>query len=292
MDWWLTFLAWFNSIPAVIWSGAIGAALASSISYFGIRSANNNSYKLLREQHDHDKLEADKQRSHDACQKDEDRKAAIRREVYTKAVEETHAALGAIGGFPFKPLDFSGVADSDILQSFLKANSKVWLVAESEAAHLSRDLANQMSEMYLMALGAAYPLRLALEPAWELNKKLLHAENEVLRKSENLADLIEQRPDPLVLERAQKAWVDANEVVALFKKHRLNMRESLAPQQLAYARRLIEEMVPLQKTLVQLVSSLRKELHLSGDETQFLEQQLDMKERVLALFDRQFGQAT
>ncbi|SDY67600.1 hypothetical protein SAMN04515617_11911 [Collimonas sp. OK242] len=291
MDLWDAFFVWIDSIPAVIWSGAIGALLASGMSYVGIRSANNSSYKRLRDQHVHDKLEADKQRSHDAIQKEEDRKAAIRREVYTKAVEETHAALGAIGGFPFKPLDFSGNTDSDALQVFLKANSKIWLVAESEAAHLSRDLANKMSEVYLLALASAFPLRLALDPVWELNKKLIHAESEVLRKSVKLADLAEQGADANVIEAVQKAWKEANDLVDAIKRHRAHMREALAPQQLAYSRKLIAEMEPLQKTMVQLISSLRKEIHLSPDEAEFMQQQLDMRKNVLALFERLFGPA-
>ncbi|RZK99799.1 MAG: hypothetical protein EOP36_18115, partial [Rubrivivax sp.] len=79
---------WFASIPAVVWSGVIGATIAAGISYFGVRSANKGSLQRLREQHDYDREQANEQRHHDARQKEEDRKAAIRREVYVKAVEE------------------------------------------------------------------------------------------------------------------------------------------------------------------------------------------------------------
>jgi hypothetical protein len=181
MCWWTSFVAWVNSIPAVIWSGAIGAVLASGISYFGVRSANKSSLDRLHAQHRYDADEATKQRTHDANQNDEDRKAAFRREVYMKAVEEVHAVLAVIGGLPERPLS-KRHKDAEGLQHFLKASAKVWLVAESEAAHLSRELTNLMSELYFKTLQAAQPMRIALEPVWEIDKQLAHAESEVKRE--------------------------------------------------------------------------------------------------------------
>ena len=81
MESWSDFLAWFDSIPAVIWSGALSAVIASGISYVGVGSANKSRLARLRAQHDDDRGEARKQRTHDALQKEEGRKTAIRREV-------------------------------------------------------------------------------------------------------------------------------------------------------------------------------------------------------------------
>jgi hypothetical protein len=289
MESWRGFLAWFNSIPAVIWSGALGAVLASGISYFGVRSANKSSLERLRDQHKYDRDEAVKQRAHDAQQKEEDRKAAIRREVYTKAAEEVHAVLAAIGGFPVKPLDVSGTSDTDALQTFLKANAKVWLVAEAEGAHLSRELTSQMGELYHKALASAYPLRLALEPVWDINKNLVHADGEVQRTAVKLAELNEQRADLAVLEAAEKSWREANTWVATLKGSRQRIIDSLASQRLAHARTLFEDMQAVQKTIVKLVSSLRKEIYLPADELEFLAQHADMEKRALAMVNRAFG---
>ena len=291
MDLWDTFVEWVNSIPAVVWSGAIGALLASAMSYAGIRSANNSSYKRLRAQHAHDKLEADKQRAHDANQKEEDRKAAIRREVYTEAVEQAHATLAAIGGFVLKPIDYSGTSDTDALQKFLAANSKVWLVAESEAAHLSRDLAKAMGEHYLTTLASAYPLRLAYSPIWEINRNLIHAESEVQRIITKIADLDDPRRGTMIADPVHQSLVSALSLVEALKKQRTALKESITPQQLAHVRKLTEDLEPLQKILVQLVSSLRKEIHLPPDEAEFLKQMADMKQGVLDTFERLFGPA-
>jgi hypothetical protein len=124
MAYWLMFVAWVHTVPDVIWSAAIGAVLASGISFFGVRSANASSLARLHVQHVNDAAEADKQRAHDAEQKDEDRKAAIRREVYTKAIEEAHTLIGAIAGFPDRPFA-DRMKDAEVLQGFLRAMSKV-----------------------------------------------------------------------------------------------------------------------------------------------------------------------
>ncbi|SFI02956.1 hypothetical protein SAMN04515618_10887 [Collimonas sp. OK307] len=289
MGFWNNFLAWFNSIPVVIWSGALGAVIASGISYFGVRSANKSSLARLRAQHDYDRDEAQKQRAHDALQKEEDRKAAIRREVYTKAAEEVHAVLAAIGGFPVKPLDMSGSSDADALQSFLKANAKVWLVAEAEAAHLSRELASQMGELYHKTMASAYPLRLAFEPVWDINRQLVHAEGEVQRIRVKLAELNEQAADSSARQAAQNSWVMANDWVVALKKSRQRTIDSLASERLAHIRATFDDMQVVQKTIVKLVSSLRKEIHLPADELEFLEQHADMEKRALDTINRAFG---
>lgn len=72
----------FDPKYAVIWSGVLGAVIASGISYFGVRSANKTSLDRLKYQLDHDARASREQRQHDATQNNEDRKSAIRREVY------------------------------------------------------------------------------------------------------------------------------------------------------------------------------------------------------------------
>lgn len=288
MNWRTGFVSWVNSIPAVIWSGAIGAVLASGISYFGVRSANSSSLKRLHEQHKYDADEAIKQREHDANQKGEDRKAAIRREVYTKAVEEVHAVLGVIGSFPERPLS-KRREDADGLQVFLKANAKVWLVAESEAAHLSRELTNLTSELYLNALLAAHPLRVALEPLQDIADQITHMESEVRRIDVRIAEAKEGRSDLKTQEAMVNSWTDANGYLKSLKAERERVLSQYGPQRLAIAKAVFDDMRPMQRTIVKLVSSLRKELHLLPDEEQFLLQLDEMEARALAALDRAYG---
>lgn len=273
---------------ALVWSGMFGAALGGGFSYLGVRSSNISSLERLRVQHSQDSLEAIKQRSHDAKQKEEDRKAAIRREVYTKAAEEIHALLAAIGAISMKPLEVGGAGDADPLQAFLKANAKVWLVADSEAAHLSRDLTAQLGVLYQKALTSAYPLRLSMEPVWRINKQLVHAELEVQRITTKKAELKEENANQPLQEAIAQSLATASNFVGVLTAARQRILESLRPMRMTHSQDIFGEMKVAQQTIVKLVSALRKELHLSPDEDEFLAQHDELEKLAIDMLDRAY----
>jgi hypothetical protein len=284
----LSFAGTFDPKYAVIWSGVLGAFIAAIISLVGVIAANKSSLDRLAVQHTHDKGEAFEQRKHDAEQKDEDRKAAIRREVYTEAVVEMHAVLGIIGSIPDRPMSDSS-KDSDGLQLFLKANSKVWLVAESEAAHLSRELTSLMSELYLHTVLTTRPLRIAMEPVRALERQVAHAESEIVRIDGRIAELKEQRADNELFEAAVQSWTNTTDWLKSLKIERDKQMRLLGPERLKHMRTLLEKMQPVQRIIVRMVSALRKEIHLPADEVQFLEELVDMEARGMAIVNRAYG---
>jgi hypothetical protein len=271
----------FSQKYAIIWSGVFGATIAAVLALLGVVAANSSSLDRLNKQHIHDKAEAIEQRNHDAEQKNEDRKAEIRREVYTKAVEEVHAVLAVIGGLPDRPLSDSS-KDADALQLFLKANAKVWLVAESEAAQLSRELTSLMSELYLSTLASSRPLRFAMEPVRKLDRQALHAESEVLRIEQRITELKEKKASNHDLEPVVTSWHTTNDWLNTLTIERQRQLDLIRPARLTHAKAMFEEMRPVQLNIVRLVSSLRKELGLSSGEIEFLQQLQDMEARSLA----------
>lgn len=285
----LTVANLFDPKYAVIWSGVFGATIAAVISLAGVAAANKSSLERLDKQHQHDAAETAAQRGHDAAQNDEDRKAAIRREVYTTAVDEVHAALAAIGGMPERQLSKRS-EDGDGLQQFLKANAKVWLVAESEAAHLSRELTSLMSELYLTALQGAFPIRVAMEPVRELERRIVHAEAEIRRIEAKLAEQREERSSFELRDAAAAALKEASDWMGTLTAERDRQVALIRPSRMKLATELFEEMRPVQKMIVRLVSSLRKELSLPPDEAQFLAQLADMERRATAALSRAYGE--
>jgi len=205
-----------------------GALIAALISYFGVVAANKSSLARPHAKHDNDRKEAALQRSHDATQKAEDRKAAIRRQVYIDAVEQTHAVLGAIGSLPVRPLDFGGVSDVEPLQTFLKANAKVWLVAESDAALLSRELTAQMTELYSKAVGSAHPLRVDFQKILDINVRLVHGEDELRRIDVKIAELKEANADLFAQQAASSSWKEAQDWIVALKNSRQHVFDSMA----------------------------------------------------------------
>lgn len=280
--------ALFDPKYAVIWSGVSGAAIAAFISLFGVIAANRHSLNLLDRRNAHDTAAAIVQRSHDAQQKEEDRKAAIRREVYTNAVEEVHAVLAVLGSLPERPLSEEST-DVEGLQLFLKANAKVWLVAESEAALLSRELTSLMSELYIKALRTAYPLRFAMEPVRDLDRETVHVESEIRRLATRMSEVKERSGSFEEQESAGEAWVKENQWLKTLKAERNRQVRLIAPMRLAQAKGLFEDLRLVQKAIVKLVSALRKELYLQPDEDRFLAQLSDMESRALAALNRAYG---
>jgi len=264
----------------------VGALIAGLISYIGVRAANGGSLARLHVQHENDRQEAALLRVHDAKQKEEDRKAAIRRQVYIDAVEEAHAFLATIGGLTVRPLDFSGVSDVEPLQKFLKANAKVWLVAESDAALLSRELTGQIAELYTKALASAHPSRVEFQKILDINARLVSAEAEEHRIDIKIAELKEAKAELSVQAAATESWKSAIEWISSLKASRQHVLNVMTPGRVAHTQRLFEDMQTVQRTLVRLVSSLRKEIHLSPNEDEFLIQLDEMEKRARKMFDR------
>jgi hypothetical protein len=146
----------FDAKYAALWSGIIGAAVGSLISYFSVRAANKSSLDRLTLQIAADGEKAIAQRRHEAEQKNEDRKAAIRREVYVEAVEEVTKLLGYIGSLPQRDLEQDG---QTALTPFMQACNKLWLVADSPAASLIRELTVLFMEFFFRAMPRAYDIR-------------------------------------------------------------------------------------------------------------------------------------
>jgi hypothetical protein len=262
-----TFFAWLAAIPAIVWSGVFGATIAATISFFGVRASNRASLDRLREQHKQDKIEADAKRAHDAAQKNEDRKAAIRREIYGQAVEEVHGLLAAIGGLAERPVDDSG-GDADALQAFLKSNAKVWLVADPRAARLTRELASAMAKLFFSAIVAAAPIRHALDGVRLIDKRIKHGEEDIravevdIRASVPAGD--DQRLKALA---ASREWIF--QWVEGLRRERDAAARAALPARLRCFEATFDELSSAQSLLTKLVSALRAELHLDPDEEEF-----------------------
>lgn len=274
-------------VPWIIWSGLISAVVASGVAAFTSWASSKNSLRLLAKQHEHDDGEANRQRAHDAKQKDEDRKATIRREVYAKAVEETHALLGYIGSLPDRPLHAGN--DGDGFQSFLKANAKVWLVANAEAAHLSRDLASDFGEVFFQELAMAYPIREAMEPIRRRREDIEFAKDEARRLVSQLTDAKARNASLEDQKKLNDLAVEAHEYVKALELVQQEAMGNIAQMRMEKFQATFGKLRPVQRAIVKLVSALREELNLPRDDDQFMEQLKDMERRALAAVNSAYG---
>ncbi|SES75333.1 hypothetical protein [Variovorax sp. OV084] len=274
----------FRGIPGVVWSGVIGAIVAAGISLLGVYLANASSLARLRVQHAHDKEEADTQRRAEAVQNQEDRKAAIRREAYTGAIEAVHEVLALVGHLPELRLHHDN--EDEALQKFLQANSKVWLVAEAPAAHLSRDLTNRVAQLYLSALQMAHPFREKKEAWWQLGDKLEAARSEVKRIESAIAQAQERGAKQEDTQPMIESWKATNDWIKSLVASREQILTDLVPLRVASFPKMIELMRPVQETIVDLVSALRGELGLASDHAEFRQQLKEQEQFVAAAIQR------
>jgi hypothetical protein len=275
------------AVPWVIWSGLISAVVASGIAAFTVWASSKNSLRLLAKQHARDDEEAKRQRQHDAKQKDEDRKGAIRRDVYIKAVEEIHALLGYIGGLPERPLNSGN--DADGLQAFLKANAKIWLVADAEAAHLSRDLAGDFAEILLHEIETSYSIRLAMEPVRRRREEITFAEGEARRLVSQLTDAKARNASLEEQEKLSTLVVHAHEYMKALELAQQRAMADIAPMRLAAFKTTFGRLRSVQRVLVKLVSALRGELNLPRDDEEFMAQLKGMEHRAWAAVNKAYG---
>lgn len=274
-------------VPWIIWSGVISAVVATVVARFTIRASSRNSLRLLEKQQEHDDVKANRQREHDAEQKDEDRKATIRREVYAKAVEETHALLGYIGSLPDRPLNAGN--DDAGFQSFLKANAKIWLVANAEAAHLSRDLASDFGEVFLHVMAISNPIRNAMEPIRTQREEIAFAEGEARRLSSQFTDAKAKHASLEDQTKLNALVVEANEYVKTLRCAQRQAMEHIASMRMKTFQTIFGRLRPVQRAIVKLVSALREELNLPRDDDQFMEQLNDMERRAWAAVNIAYG---
>ena len=270
-------------VPWIIWSGLISAAVASGVAAFTTKASSKSSLRLLAAQHTYDEAEASLQREHNAQQKDKDRKGAIRREVYIKAIEATYKLLAFIGGLPERPV---GGDDSEDFQAFLKANANIWLVAEKEAAYMSRDLASDFAEFYSHELRISFPIRQALEAGRQRKNEIVFARGEIHRLNSQLTDARARRAPLDEQGKLNDLAVEKEEYVKALELSQQQLLEDIAPTRRKAFLATFERLCGVNCALVKLVSALRAELDLDGDEAKFMEQLKDMERRAWAAVNK------
>lgn len=132
------------SIPGVIWSGVVGAALALC----GVLVSNRGNTARLRIQLDHDAREKGKERT-----------AALRRDVYQRVVEELVKANVHLAGLP--SLDPTKVNIGEGLQGFFSTAARLQLVAEPKTALLMNTLVSEYGELLIDLMAELMPVHAA-----------------------------------------------------------------------------------------------------------------------------------
>ncbi len=239
---------WFTN-PDVIWSGVIAAtlALAGVILTVWINSKNIRC-----------------QLEHDAEERERERKASLRREVFLAAVEEFANAQSYLSALP--QTDLTDPVQASGTKGFFAASAKLQVVCEPETALLVGELVGAFTSLLLRMLGEVASLH---GVRGDIDIRTYHYNRFQTEIDRVLAAMTANnesgKPDSdkmSVLQRAfefnqGQAKKVSDERNALFDK-----RNAL---QIAYSRALLKENREILPLHMKVMEAIRKELNLQTD---------------------------
>jgi hypothetical protein len=259
------------SVPATVWSGIIGAILALS----GVLLSNRSNTSRLRVQ-----------LQHDATEKTRERTAALRREVYLRAIEELVKANSHLAGLP--NLDPTKVNVGDGLQGFFAAAARLQLVAEPKTALLVNKLVGEYGELLFELLAHLEPVHTARSDIQVADHHYTLAHAEVTRVLGGMTKLNESGdPDPAAFRALQSSFDFQQAQSAKFAADHSAAWSRFNAANAAFQRSLLAKLRDLSSRQVPMMIELRRDLGLGGEldelERQMRQQMQRMEERFNAL---------
>jgi len=253
-----------KDIPNVIWSGVI----ASAITLSGVMLSNrSNTKRLLR------------QLSHDAREKEKERSAEMRRDVYLKASAE----MARIGAYFASLPQLHRVKDNlgDGLKDFLSASAKVQLVSEPETARLVGELTTRYGEILLTLIARVQPvhdLKIHIDIANDFYER---NQADVTRTLSEIKQINESgRPDPVRHAALQRSFEQAQSLTKECAEEREHFYEQHGAAHKTFNMLLMQEMRTVGQLQVHVTAAIRKELNLETDVMEYEARLQDNWERM------------
>lgn len=241
------------SVPTVVWSGAIAAMVSLTGALAGVVLSNRSSEKRLSDQ-----------LRHDAAEKQRDRLAALRREVYLKLFEELTAVGGHLGALAGKDPATENLGGP--LQTAVAQLGKVQLVGVQQTALLASELSNLYGEALIRLMLAAKPLHdlkidiNIADTAFQegiSEARRANQERQILRES-GKPDAARMLALQLSFDHAQEAYQAALQE----KSTKWDTYNSLQPRFMQAVFAELEAIAPAQ---AKLMNAMRQEIGLPSD---------------------------
>lgn len=208
-----------------------------------------------------------KQQAHDAKQKSEDRKLAMRRDVYLQYVEDVHAVFEFLGDLQSRLISDD---DASPFHVFQKSSGKVWLIADKKNALLSRELTDVLSEAVFACIASSIDIRLAYGHYEELKRRAIAARAEAAEAEAAMKRANRETSAQADLQFLVHDYVEKNGwEIATAKAFDEAFAES-GPLRHEYSTVMSAELKPVTTLFVKLVNGLREEIGLEADEDAFI----------------------
>jgi hypothetical protein len=244
-------------IPATFWSFIIAGLFTLSASLSSIFLTNRAHDSRLRTQ-----------LAHDRDLKNRDREMALRRDIYLAAAEAAAAGLIAVGRFA--NLD---VSDEKLTEGYLdKAPSltKVPIIAKEETVRAVTNFSVELNAAFLILFARRLPLVLQKQ-----HISFLSGQIDIFTKEQSrMLELMKQYNmdginDPHRWDMIQHTFDFERSRVEQTTQEIKTLNASLIPEQLKFMEEVYDEMIKLGRFLTPALFTIRKELELPLDETEF-----------------------
>jgi len=245
-----------NSVPNTIWSGVIAATLTLG----GVFLSNKSNTKRLMIQ-----------LKHDSSEKQKERIATLRREIYLRSAEEMTKALSYLGSLP--QADFNDINNTSKLQDFFASSAKLQLIAESKTALLVNKLTNVYGELTMKLIGKTIPMQDSLIDIKINDEHYNKQQNEVSRILSEMTRLNETcsatQENMTALTRSFDFHSSQAKNHADARGKAWNRRNAL---HLEFCRELIPEIRVIAELQIPVTIEIRRDLGLTVDIDLFQEQ--------------------
>jgi len=238
--------SYLASIPDVIWS----AIIASIITLSGVIFVNWDNTKRLRIQ-----------LNHDASEREKERKAELRRDVYLVAAEEMTKAIGYLGSLPQQDPEHLGFEEK--LQPFFSSAAKIQVVSNPETSILVSKLLAAYNELLMKLLVKVSPIHSLRS---DINIRTIHYDKEQAEISRVLAAMTEYNESTTkepgrfeALNRTFKFHQEQSEKIASERSHFWDLSHKLTRE---YIRYYIKEMKQVIEFQIDVMVAIRSELDL------------------------------
>ncbi|MBX9400776.1 hypothetical protein K4L06_05585 [Lysobacter sp. BMK333-48F3] len=266
----MNLIEWAATIPNVIWSGVI----ASIITLAGVMLSNwSNTNRLA------------KQLRHDASEKQKDRNATLRREVYLRAVEEFARASHQIGKLP--NIDPKKVNLADGFQDLFVIAAKLQLVSSAPTARLVGELTTTYGELLLEMIEVVRPLhdvQTDIDTISEAHSRYVDESKRILAAITQFNE--SARTESAVFEALCRSYEYSQGQAERHSEHKIALMEKRTELSYEFSRSVIPVMKRIAEVQAPVMVAIRQELDLDGDIGDFKAQSAENLVRIESAMDK------
>lgn len=241
------------SVPTVLWSGVVAAAISLSGAVAGVILSNRSSERRLLSQ-----------LRHDSSEKQKDRVGLLRKEVYLQLFQELAEAGGHLGALAGKDPVKDNLGEP--FQRVIGQLSKVQLVGLQQTALLAGELSSLYGEALFRLMLAAKPLhqfKVDIDLANASYQEHMGEAQRVIRERRLMLE--SGQLDDARFEALGRTFEHAQEQYEEARRERDEAWDSYNRQQPAFMQSVFQELKLIGPAQAKLLDAMRQELGLASD---------------------------